>query len=91
MGPASGSAKFAPLSKEKRFSPGDFEKHLHETMSLTGMDSQKHGRDAFFFCLSSYTGFPKGRVILLRSASEQAKTKLSPVWPCVRFWEPGRG
>ena len=75
-GPPVAAQNLRCINKEKGFSPGDFEKHLHETMSLTGMDSQKHGRDAFFFCLSSYTGFPKGRVILLRSASEQAKTKL---------------
>ena len=45
----------------------------------------------FFFCLSSYTGLPEGRVILLRIASQQAKTKLGPVRPCVQIWEPGRG
>ena len=44
----------------------------------------------FFFCSISYTGLPKGRTILLTSASQRAKTKLAPVRPCVRFWGQGR-
>ena len=54
-------------------------KRLHGMTDLTGSISEKWGRGIFFFCLSSYTGLPKGRVILLRCASKQAKTKLAPV------------
>ena len=79
MGPASGSAKSAPLNKEKAFTPLGLKKRLHGMTDLTGSISEKWGRGIFFFCLSSYTGLPKGRVILLRCASKQAKTKLAPV------------
>jgi hypothetical protein len=47
MGPASGSAKSAPLNKEKGFSPGSFEKRLHGMTNLTGSIFEKQGRGVF--------------------------------------------
>ena len=79
------------INKEKDFTPLGLKKCLHGMTDLTGSISEKRGRGIFFFCLSSYTGLPKERKILLRSASKQAKTKLGPVRPCVQIWEPGRG
>lgn len=79
------------INKEKAFTPLGLKKRLHGMTDLTGSISEKWGRGIFFFCLSSYTGLPKEREILLRSASKQAKTKLGPVRPCVQIWEPGRG
>ena len=79
------------INKEKDFTPLGLKKRLHGMTDLTGSISEKWGRGIFFFCLSSYTGLPKEREILLRSASKQAKTKLGPVRPCVQIWEPGRG
>lgn len=67
------------INKEKAFTPLGLKKRLHGMTDLTGSISEKWGRGIFFFCLSSYTGLPKGRVILLRCASKQAKTKLAPV------------
>ena len=58
------------INKEKAFTPLGLKKRLHGMTDLTGSISEKWGRGIFFFCLSSYTGLPKGRVILLRSASE---------------------
>lgn len=79
------------INKEKDFTPLGLKKRLHGMTDLTGSISEKWGRGIFFFCLSSYTGLPKEREILLRSASKQAKTKLGPVRPCVRFWGPSKG
>ena len=83
-GPPVAAQNLRCINKEKGFSPGGFEKRLHGMTNLTGSISEKWGRGIFFFCLSSYTGLPKGRVILLRvillrCASKQAKTKLAPV------------
>ena len=70
------------INKEEDFTPLGLKKRLHGMTDLTGSISEKWGRGIFFFCLSSYTGLPKEREILLRSASKQAKTKLGPVRPC---------
>ena len=69
-GPPAAAQNLRRINKEKGFSPGGFEKRLHGMTDLTGSISEKWGRGIFFFCLSSYTGLPKGRVILLRSASQ---------------------
>ena len=94
MGPASGSAKSAPHKQRKGLHPTGFEETLAWDDGLNWFHFRKVGQRYFFFCLiclSSYTGLPKEREILLRSASKQAKTKLGPVRPCVQIWEPGRG
>lgn len=79
MGPASGSAKSAPHKQRKGLHPTGFEETLAWDDGLNWFHFRKVGQRYFFFCLSSYTGLPKGRVILLRCASKQAKTKLAPV------------
>lgn len=78
-------AKFALLIKEKNFPLGDSEKRLHGVVSLTGMDFQKQGRGIFFFCLSSYTGLPKERSILMKSASEWVNPKVGLCGPVCDF------
>ena len=57
------------INKEKAFTPLGLKKRLHRVVSLTGIDFQKQGRGAFFFCSITYTGLLEGRVILLRIAS----------------------
>ena len=89
-GPPLAAQNMRRINKEKAFTPLGLKKRLHGMTDLTGSISEKWGRGIFFFCLSSYTGLPKGRVILLRCASKQAKTKLAPVRACVRFCGPGR-
>lgn len=90
-GPPVAAQNLRCINKEKAFTPLGLKKRLHGMTDLTGSISEKWGRGIFFFCLSSYTGLPEGRVILLRIASQQAKTKLAPVRPCVRFWGPSKG
>ena len=78
-GPPLAAQNLRRINKEKAFTPLGLKKRLHGMTDLTGSISEKWGRGIFFFCLSSYTGLPKEREILLRSASKQAKTKLGPV------------
>ena len=72
-GPPVAAQNLRCINKEKGFSPGGFEKRLHGMTNLTGSISEKWGRGIFFFCLSSYTGLPKGRVILLKAGKNQTR------------------
>lgn len=70
-GPPAAAQNLRRINKEKAFTPLGLKKRLHRVVSLTGIDFQKQGRGAFFFCLNFYMRVLKRSMIFtLRSASE---------------------
>ncbi|MFR8067189.1 MAG: hypothetical protein ACLU5C_10560 [Acutalibacter sp.] len=55
LGSDCGSAKSAPLNKEKKFSSGDFERRLHGMANLTGSIFEKQA-GVFFLLLDFLHG-----------------------------------
>ena len=82
--PASGSAKSAPHKQRKGLHPTGFEETLAWDDGLNWFHFRKVGQ-RYFFLLPEFLYGITERGGLLRSAGKQAKTKLGPVRPCVRF------